>query len=160
VTKKDTTQEGAKKKRITLWVYTEDLDQLQALARQRNRQDWSELAREALHDGTVFAGIRGEPDRASGTYGTLNASDLAEQVYLLTGLGVTWLERHGLSITSPSDKVLAFVEALVRSGSLAGTAAAGQSHGAGVPGDGGQRALKPLTFSESDGPPENDSFVV
>jgi len=160
VTKKDTTQEGAKKKRITLWVYTEDLEQLQALARQRNRQDWSELARDALHDGTVFAGIKGEPDRGSGTFGTLKDSDLAEQVYLLTGLGVTWLERHGLSITSPSDKVMAFVEALVRSGSIAGAAATGQSYGAGNPGEKEHKALKPLTFSESDGPPENDSFMV
>jgi hypothetical protein len=161
VTKEDTTQEGAKKKRITLWVYAEDVEQLQALARQRKRQDWSELAREALHDGTAFAGIKGEPDRESGTYGTLSAKDLAELVYLLTGQGIMWLERHGLSITSPSEQVLALVEAIARGGSLAGAATQGQSRTAGNPGDGEQQqALKPLILGESDGLKENDSFMV
>ena len=160
MTKKDTTQEGARKRRITVWVYDEDVLQLQALARQRNRQDWSELARDALHDGTAFAAIKGEADRATGSFGTLSAEDLAEQVYLLTGIGVMWLERHGLSITSPTDKILAVVEALARGGSLAGTAAAGQSHGAGDSEGHEKKALKQLAIPEPDGPNETDSFMV
>jgi hypothetical protein len=161
VTKEDTTPDGAKKKRITLWVYLEDVDQLQALARQRKRQDWSELAREALHDGTVFTAIKGEPDRASGKFGNLEEKDLAELVYLLTGQGTMWLERHGTSISSPSEKVLALVEALLRSGSLAGAAAPGQSRVTDNPGEAERKkALQPLILGESDGPPDNDSFMV
>lgn len=161
MTKKDTTQEGAKKKRITLWVYVEDVEQLQALARQRNRQDWSELARDALHDGTTCIAIKGEPDRVSRKFGNLEEKDLAELVYLLTGQGIMWLERRGIAISSPSEKVLALVEAFVRSGSIAGAAASGQSRVTDNPGEGEQqKALKPLLLDESDGLPESDSFMV
>lgn len=160
MTKKDTTQEGARKRRITVWVYDEDVVQLQALANQRHRQDWSELCRDALHDGTAFAAIKGEPNRATGLFGTLSTEELAEQVHLLTGIGVMWLERHGLSITSPSDKILAFVESLARSGSLAGGAAAGQSHEADDSEGREKKALKQLAITEPDGPPDSDSFMV
>jgi hypothetical protein len=161
VTKEVTTSDGTKKKRITLWVYLEDVEQLQALARQRRRQDWSELAREALHDGTTFTAIKGEPDRASGKFGNLDETELAELVYLLTGQGTMWLERHGTSIASPSEKVLALVEALLRSGSLPGAAAPSQSRATDNPGEVEQKkARQPLILGESEGPPDTDSFVV
>jgi hypothetical protein len=161
VTKEGTTPDGTKKKRITLWVYLEDVEQLQALARQRRRQDWSELAREALHEGTTFTAIKGEPDRASGRFGNLDETDLAELVYLLTGQGIMWLERHGTPIASPSEKVLALVEAFLRSGSSAGAAAPGKTRATDNQGEAGQKqARQPLILGTSDGPPDNDSFMV
>ena len=58
MTKKDTTQEGAKKKRITLWVYTEDLDQLQARAKDSLEQHGGlEVGRLRCADGR---GVRDE----------------------------------------------------------------------------------------------------
>lgn len=158
---REVTAEGAaKKKRITLWVYSEDVDQLQALARQRKRQDWSELAREALHDGITFTSIKGAPDRASGKYGNLDETDLAELVYLLTGQGIMWLERHGTPIASPSEKVMALVEAFLRSGT-GGAAALGQHMVADNAEETGQtKARQPLILGDSDGIPDNDSFMV
>jgi hypothetical protein len=151
---------AGKKVRITLWVFEEDVKQLKVLAQQRRREDWSELARAALHDGAALVAIKGEPDRVSGDYGTLPETMMAEQVYLLTGQGIMWLERRGISIAS--QHVIAQVAALARRDSpLAGAATQAGSHIKEQKAGGkAQQAIRPLILSESDGPQESDAIIV
>lgn len=152
---------GGKKVRVTLWIYEQDKDQLVSLAKQRKREDWSELARDAIQDGLPFIGIKGEPDKGTGNIGNLSPDALIEQVYNLTGQGLLWLERKGISIATPSGQLRTLLESLLS----AGTASPAASPPSAAPLDtppstAGRQAKKPRVIRDLDEPEGGESLVI
>lgn len=107
-------------KKITAYPWETTLDQIDALARQRRREQPSDLQRLAMYIGALFISIQGErgPD---GNYGLWPAEVIQEQIRSWATIGADWLAEQGRPLHNSggvegSGSLTALMEVLIRGG--------------------------------------------
>jgi len=87
-------------KKITAYPWEMTLDQIDALARQRRREQPADLQRLAMHIGALFISIQGERG-TDGFYGLWSMDTIQEQIRSWVAIGNDWLTEQGRPLTSP-----------------------------------------------------------
>lgn len=97
---------------ISAQYWQRDLDQLDALEQQWQRDQVPYLRRVALHLGTLVLSASGAPSRPTGRYGRFSAAELAAELGPVLAPAAQFMERHGFSIIPVPAPLLTLVELL------------------------------------------------
>ena len=95
------TQQSARSStyKITAYPFRTTIEHLAALGQQRDRERESELQRQAMHIGSLFLAIAGEPG-SDGRYGLFSVEQLARQIRPYVVAAADWLQQQGYPLQS------------------------------------------------------------
>ena len=115
-------------RKITAYPFEETLQEIAAIAEQRQREKETDLQRRAMHIGSLFIAISEEAGQG-GRYGTRSPEKLAELIRPYVVMAIDWLQEHGhpVRLVGESATLTTLLELMTRSGTLAGAPTNGTS---------------------------------